>query len=190
MGDVIPYPRGMTTTAPPPSDPAPGTPDTAPRIRVASPGDRTQVLAVRSRAIEESTALWTSVTPSPEASDAWFAAHLDAGSMIVAVDGDTVLGYACWSPLRSYDGYALTAENSVYLTEAAQGRGLGRALLERLISLAADQGVHSMVALIESGNEASIRLHERCGFAHAGGLREAGRKFDRWLDLTVMQRML
>ena len=101
-----------------------------------------------------------------------------------------VVGFASHAPLRPYDGYRWTAEDSVYLTADAQGRGLGRALLEALVPLAASQGAHSLIGMIEASNTASIALHERCGFTETGRIPQAGRKFDRWLDLVIMQRLL
>ena len=76
------------------------------------------------------------------------------------------------------------------LRPEAQGRGLGRTLLGALLELCREQGMHSVVALIEAGNTASIRLHERYGFTEAGRLAEAGWKFDRWWDLVQMQLRL
>jgi len=72
----------------------------------------------------------------------------------------------------------------------ARGRGLGTQMLQALMQRAHALGKHVMVAGVDAGNAASIRLHERCGFAQAGRLREVGYKFDRWLDLVFLQRAL
>ena len=71
-----------------------------------------------------------------------------------------------------------------------EGRGIGRRLLEALVGLARDHGFHTVIARIAGGNEASIRLHEACGFTLVGVEREVGRKFGRWIDVVEMQRML
>ena len=71
-----------------------------------------------------------------------------------------------------------------------QGRGIGRPLLDELVRLAAAHGFHSVIARIIGGNDASIALHAACGFEVVGTEREVGRKFGRWLDVVVMQRML
>jgi L-amino acid N-acyltransferase len=78
----------------------------------------------------------------------------------------------------------------VYVDHAHQGRGAGRALLEELLRVATNHGFHCVIARISGGNEGSVRLHERCGFELVGVEREVGRKFGRWLDVVVMQRLL
>ena len=102
----------------------------------------------------------------------------------------TVLGFGSLSPYRDRPSYATTVENSVYVDAGRRGAGVGRALLEELIVLAAQHGFHTMVARIGGDNEASIGLHLACGFELVGVEREVGRKFGRWLDVSVLQRML
>lgn len=173
------------------------------RIRPLRAEDADAVIAIRDDAIRTSTALWIDEVPPVDAARAWAAGHLERGSMLVAEllpeNGDgaaggaeqgRVVGFASHAPLRPYDGYRWTAEDSVYLTEDAQGRGLGRALLEALVPLAAEQGAHSLIGFIEASNTGSVVLHERCGFTEVGRVPQAGRKFDRWLDLVIMQRLL
>ncbi|MNN83269.1 N-acyltransferase YncA [compost metagenome] len=81
-------------------------------------------------------------------------------------------------------------EHSVYVRNDQRGKGIGPLLMEALIVRARVQGLHVMVAAIESGNAASIRLHERVGFVTTGQMPQVGRKFGRWLDLTFMQLVL
>ena len=81
-------------------------------------------------------------------------------------------------------------ENSVYVDAAHRGEGVGRALLEELVGLATHHGFHSMIARVGGDNTASIALHQACGFEPVGVEREIGRKFNRWLDVAVLQRML
>lgn len=166
-----------------------------PVIRPAREEDLEGVREIREHAIRTSTGLWTDEVPSPEEIAGWFREHLARGAMLVAVDPGAdgpaaVLGYASHAPLVAKNGYRFTAEDSVYLRPEAQGRGLGRTLLGALLELCREQGMHSVVALIEAGNTASIRLHERYGFTEAGRLAEAGWKFDRWWDLVQMQLRL
>ena len=87
-------------------------------------------------------------------------------------------------------GLRTTVEDSVYLLDDYQGRGIGRLLLEELLRLAAAHGFHSVIARIAGENEASIALHSACGFEIVGTEREVGRKFGQWLDVVEMQRML
>lgn len=110
---------------------------------------------------------------------------------IVAEIGDDVVGYAYASAYRPRPAYGATVENSVYVKESHHGRGIGRALLQRLIAEAEARGFRQMVAVIgDSANAASIRLHESLGFRHVGTLRSVGWKHQRWLDTVLMQRAL
>jgi phosphinothricin acetyltransferase len=156
-------------------------------VRPACRGDLEVVLAIRNHAIEHSTALWTHTPHSPAEGAAWLAAHLRRGSAFVAEADGEVAGFAVYGPWRELEGYRHTVENSIYVREDRQGRGIGAALMRMLISSARRAGYHVMIADIEAGNTASIRLHDRLGFHHAGTVREVGTKFGRWLDLTIMR---
>ncbi|MCX5384588.1 GNAT family N-acetyltransferase [Streptomyces sp. NBC_00083] len=155
-------------------------------VRRALPGDTEAIVAIRNHAIEHSTALWTQTQQSPAEGEAWVAAHLERGSAFVAEVGGETAGFAVYGPWREKDGYRYTVENSVYVRDGMHGLGLGSALLAEVIGSARAAGHHVMVAGIEAQNTASVRLHERFGFRHAGTVPEAGTKFGRWLDLTLM----
>ncbi len=110
---------------------------------------------------------------------------------LVAGLGDSVAGFAYAVPYRHRSAYRHTVEDSVYIAPEIQRRGLGGALLARLIALCAARDLREMVAVIgDSGNLPSIRLHERHGFRHAGRLEGVGFKHGRWLDTVIMQRAL
>jgi phosphinothricin acetyltransferase len=81
-------------------------------------------------------------------------------------------------------------ENSVYVHDDFQRRGIGRAILEELVHLAEAHGFHAIMARIAGGNEASVVLHQRCGFETIGIEREVGRKFAHWLDIVCMERLI
>jgi phosphinothricin acetyltransferase len=156
-------------------------------VRRARPGDVEAVRAIRNHAVEHSTALWTETPQSSAEAVAWLGVHLERGSAFVAeVDGE-VAGFAVYGPWRQLDGYRHTMEDSVYVREGRHGLGIGSALLTALIAAAREAGHHVMIAGIEAGNTASVRLHERFGFEHSGTVREAGTKFGRRLDLTIMR---
>ncbi|WP_372343524.1 N-acetyltransferase family protein [Streptomyces sp. KL116D] len=159
-------------------------------IRPAHAADLDAVLAIRNHAIEHGTALWTDTPQSRDEGAAWLAAHLARGSAYVAECAASVVGFGVYGPWKDYSGFRHTVENSVYVAEGQHGRGIGAALLGTLITSAEAAGLHVMIAGIESGNAASVRLHERHGFEHAGTVREVGTKFGRWLDLTLMRRQL
>ena len=157
-------------------------------IRPAVDADLDAILAIHNDAILHSTALWTDEVVPRGDREVWLADRTAAGdAVLVAIEDGQVAGYASYAPWRAKYGYRNTVEDSVYLAAPFQGRGFGRALLEVLIDHASAAGHHRMLADIESGNVASIRLHESLGFVEAGHLREIGTKFDRWLDLTILQ---
>jgi phosphinothricin acetyltransferase len=121
-----------------------------------------------------------------------FAAHRAAGLPYLAAEAaGSVCGYAYAAPFRPRSAYRHTLEDSVYVDPAMTGRGIGRALLQRLIDLCTDRGYRQMVAVIgDSLNHASIGLHAALGFERAGTLRAVGFKHGRWVDVVMMQRGL
>ena len=111
--------------------------------------------------------------------------------VLVAEDDDgTVTGFAAISPYRERAAYSTTVEDSVYVHPDHQGRGVGRLLLDALVDTARAHGFHAVMARIVADHEASIALHAVCGFEIVGHEREVGRKFGRWLDVTLMERLL
>lgn len=110
---------------------------------------------------------------------------------LVAERDGRVLGYAYANHFRPRPAYRFCVEDSVYLDPAAQGRGIGRLLLAELIARCQARGARQMLAVIgDSANAASIGLHRALGFAPVGLLRDSGWKFERWLDVVLMQRAL
>ncbi len=99
-------------------------------------------------------------------------------------------GYASFGDWRPFEGFRYSVEHSVYVRNDQRGKGLGPRLMQTLIERARAGGKHVMVAAIESGNQASLRLHERLGFSTTGQMPQVGIKFGRWLDLTFMQLTL
>jgi phosphinothricin acetyltransferase len=118
----------------------------------------------------------------------------DAGlPYIAAIDGadGALAGYAYAGPYRPRSAYRFTVEDSVYVAPGAAGRGIGRALLLRLIDISTTLGKRQMIAVIgDSGNDASVRLHRACGFELVGTFRSIGFKHGRWIDTVLMQRPL
>lgn len=120
----------------------------------------------------------------------WLALRSGAHIALVADDNGTLAGFASLSPYRDRPAYRTTVENSVYVDESYQGKGVGKQLMTELVDTARDHGFHSMIARIVSSNAASIALHRAVGFEIVGVEKEVGRKLGRWLDVVVMQRML
>jgi len=122
---------------------------------------------------------------------AWMSARRALGyPVLVATAGTAVVGYGTFGDFRAWPGYRYTVEHSVYIHAGHRGRGHGRVLIDELISAAAALGKHVLIAGIDGGNSASIRLHARAGFVEVARMPEVGRKFGRWLDLVFMQRIL
>ena len=107
---------------------------------------------------------------------------------LVAERDGVVHGFAYAGPFRSRPAYRYTVEDSVYVAPAAVGQGFGRSLLGEVVRRCTALGLRQMVAVIgDSGNSASIRLHESLGFRRAATLRSVGFKFGRWVDSVIMQ---
>lgn len=140
------------------------------------------------------TATWSETPQTLAERDAWFAARTDAGDgvFVAVTDGGEVVGFAAYGEFRNphWTGYRFTVENTVHVRDDWSGAGVGRALMEALITHAADNGKHVMVAAVDGENEGSVTFHEKLGFDVVGRMPEVGWKFDRWLDLVLLQRIL
>ena len=110
--------------------------------------------------------------------------------VIVAEHDGEVVGFGMYSEFRFREAYKFTVEHSVYVNEAFHGKGIGKLLLQELISLARKQKLHTMIAVIDSENQSSVEFHEKFGFKTVGIIKESGYKFDRWLDSVFMQLIL
>jgi len=109
---------------------------------------------------------------------------------LVAREGGNVLGYAYASQFRNRPAYEHTCEDSIYIASDARGKGLGTRLLGKLIEEAKAAGFEQMIAVIGGGEPASVALHTKLGFGHAGRMRDVGFKFGRKLDTVYMQKSL
>jgi L-amino acid N-acyltransferase len=160
-------------------------------VRLARPSDAEAIRSIYNAEVTGSTATFDLVPRTAEEQQAWLADHRGPYPAVVAVDEhESTLGFGSLSEYKNRPAYATTVENSVYIAPEHRGEGIGRALLEHLIGLATQHGFHSVIARVGGDNVASIRLHEACGFTLVGVEREVGRKFNRWLDVTVLQRLL
>ena len=110
---------------------------------------------------------------------------------LVAERGGEVLGYAYANHFRPRRAYRFCLEDSIYLSDAARGQGAGKQLLAELMAQCEALGARQMLAVIgDSANAGSIGVHRSLGFEHTGLLKSAGWKFERWLDVVLMQRAL
>ena len=110
--------------------------------------------------------------------------------VIVATIDNQVVGFGMYSEFRFREAYKFTVEHSVYVNENFHGKGIGKILLQELISLAKQQKLHTMIAVIDAENESSVTFHEKFGFKTVGVIKESGFKFDRWLHSVFMQLIL
>lgn len=161
------------------------------RVRVAQMEDAEAIRSIYNIEVTGSTVTFDLVERTLEDQKAWLAARSGAHVTLVAVDADdTVTGFAALSPYRDRPAYRTTVEDSIYVSRDHRGRGVGRLLLGELVEVAAASGFHAMMARIVGDHAASIALHTGQGFVIVGTEREVGRKFNRWLDVVVMQRLL
>ena len=162
------------------------------RIRPAEAGDAAALAAVYAPHVLEGFGTFEEAPPDAAEMAARLAAvQADGLPWLVAELDGAVSGYAYASLFRSRAAYRVSVEDSIYVAAQAQGRGVGRALLQALIEVCAGQGRTTMAAVIgDSANTASLRLHEALGFRHAGVLADMAYKHGRWLDVVFMQRDL
>lgn len=157
-------------------------------IRAAEARDAEAVAALWNAMIRDSLATFT--TTEKTSQEIATVIEERAGAFFVAEEAGAAAGFVTFGAFRGGPGYAATVEHSIVLGEAAQGRGLGRALMARAEQAAAAQGRHVMVAAISSANPGAVAFHAALGFSEVGRMPEVGRKRDQWLDLILMQKVL
>ncbi|MGH8977934.1 MAG: GNAT family N-acetyltransferase [Acidimicrobiia bacterium] len=165
-------------------------PRTRLRTRPVERADAEAIRRIYNVEVLESTVTFDLVPRSLDEQVAWIDEHSGSHPAIVALDGNDVIGFASLSPYRPRPAYTTTVEDSVYVQRDRRGDGVGALLLGDLVERARVHGFHSVIGRIVGGHEASIKLHARCGFVEVGTEHEVGRKFNRWLDVVLMQRML
>jgi L-amino acid N-acyltransferase YncA len=161
-------------------------------IRDAVEADFEVITAIYAHNVLHGTGTFALEPPSQDEMLASFATikGMDLPYLVFEEDGQ-IVGYAYASPFRTRPGYRYGIEDSIYLAPEAVGRGIGKALLGRLIELCTARGLYTMIAVIGDGeNGASIGVHRACGFSVTGTLPRAGFKFGRWLDVVFMTRDL
>ena len=159
-------------------------------LRLATLDDAEPIRQIYNLEVTTSTATFDLVPRSLEDQRAWQAERSGARAVLVAALDGEVCGFGSLSPWRDRPAYATTVEDSVYVHRDHQGKGVGQALLTDLVATATAHGFHACMARIVGGHEASIALHRRGGFDVVGTEREVGRKFGKWLDVVLMERLL
>ena len=164
-------------------------------LRLATVADAEQIRTIYNHEVMHTVATFDLVPRSLADQQDWLAARSGAFAAVVAVDTDAepggdVVGFGALSPYKERAAYRTSVENSVYVDRDRHGQGIGRLLLEELLSSAELSGFHAVFARINASGEASIALHRRCGYELVGIEREVGRKFNRWHDVALMERLL
>ena len=160
-------------------------------IHRAVADDLPAVAEIYALAVHSSIATFDTVPPGL---DVW-QQRLDStdpgDAFLVAAEGTEVLGFAYSSFYRPRPAYSRTRETTVYLAEAARGRGIGTALYAELhAAMVASGAVHTALGVVALPNDASERLHQRAGYVKVGHLTEVGHKFGDWVDVAIYQAML
>lgn len=160
------------------------------RIRDATMDDAEAIRAIYNHAVVHTTAVFDYAPREAEAQRNWMQAKAEQQLPVLVAEQDgRAVGYCSYGPYRPWPAYLYSVENSVYVAPEHHGQGIGKALLAPLLEIARARGVHTVIAGITAGNEASLRLHQSFGFESAGTIREAGWKFERWLDVTFLQKI-
>jgi L-amino acid N-acyltransferase YncA len=162
-----------------------------PAIRDAAPADTAAINAIYNHYVRTSTCTYDREPRSDDDAARWLAAHEPQHPVTVATDeAGAVIAFAALSAFRPRWGYRFTVEDTVYVRHDHHGRGTGGALLADLIARARALGHHANIGVISADQAGSIRLHQRAGFAQVALLPQVGHKFDRWLDLAMLQLVL
>ena len=171
----------------PPERPAP-----AVLIRPSTAGDLPAITAVYAWNVDHGTGTFETEAPDLAEMTRRHGDVLSKGlPWLVAEQGGQVRGYAYANHFRPRRAYRFCLEDSIYLAPDARGQGLGRLLLAELVAQCEACGARQMLAVIgDSANAGSIGVHRSLGFEHTGLLKASGWKFDRWLDVVLMQRQL
>ena len=164
-------------------------------IRLAKPTDAEVVRTIYNYEVLHSAATFDLVPRTLEVQQQWITERSGAFGAIVASEindegKEVVVGFGALSPYKERAAYRTSVENSVYVHQNHQGRGIGKILLNELLSVARLSGFHAVFARISAAGTASLGLHASCGFKLVGVEREVGRKFNRWHDVTIMQILL
>lgn len=159
-------------------------------VRPATAADAEQIRQIYNLEVTDSTVTFDLRPRSLAEQLAWLDSRSGTHAAVVVAQADTVLGFGSLSPYRDRPAYNTSVEDSVYVHRQHRGRGVGRMVLTELVETATSHGFHTIIARIAGGHEASIGLHASMGFDHVGTERQVGRKFGRWLDVVIMQRLL
>jgi L-amino acid N-acyltransferase YncA len=156
------------------------------------PEDLEAIRDIFNHEIIHSTSIYEYEPKTAQQIDAWFQTKVTGQWPVRGAYNEhgQLLGYATLAPFRPHAAYRYTAEHSVYVGQQARGRGIGQQLLCDIIEQAIVCDYAVLVGCIDATNLASLALHKKLGFVHCGTVTKVGFKFDRWLDMTLVQKEL
>jgi L-amino acid N-acyltransferase YncA len=159
-------------------------------IRLSVNKDIEQIREIYNDAVLNTTATFDVEPRTIEEQKIWYAQHKGKYPVIVYESDGIIAGWASLSRWSDRTAYSGTAEDSIYVRKDYRQRGIGRELLYDLIQRAVDLGLHTVIARISEGNKTSIKIHLELGFEIIGIMKDAGWKFGRYIDVTLMQKIL
>ena len=160
------------------------------QLRLATAADAEAIRTIYNHEVLHTSATFDLVPRTLEDQRSWILERSGAFSALVAVEGLNVVGFGSLSPYKERAAYRTSVEDSVYVADGQQGRGIGKMIVLELLDVARASGFHAVFARISGPSDASRALHAACGFELVGIEREVGRKFNRWLDVALMQVLL
>jgi len=158
-------------------------------IRRATLEDLGAITEIYNEAVLQTVATFDTELKTIEEQKTWFSNHDSKHPILVAEQDGLVVGWSSLSKWSDRCAYSDTAEASLYVKKEHQGKGIGRKLLEAIITEGQKAGLHTVIARIAEGNEASINLFKSEKFEHIGTMKEVGRKFDKLWDVYLMQKI-
>jgi phosphinothricin acetyltransferase len=161
-----------------------------PQLRLATAADLPAINEIYNHYVLHSTCTYQDEPTTPAEREEWFQSHGKELPVTVAEDEHRIVGWASLSRFHRRSAYRNTIENSVYVRPELHGKGIGSMLLGDSIERARTLGHHTILALIDMDQKASIQLHVKFGFKQIAHLHEVGFKFGRWLDVVYLQLML
>jgi L-amino acid N-acyltransferase YncA len=162
-----------------------------PTIRHANAADLPAILDIYNHAIINTTAVYQEDMHTLPMRQQWFADKLKLGHPVFIAETDNkVIGFSTYGSFRNWPGYRFTVEHSVYVHVDERGRGVGKLLVQAVITHARDKGMHVLIAGVDNAAEGSLRLHQSLGFVEVAHFKQVGFKFNRWLDLKFLQLLL
>jgi phosphinothricin acetyltransferase len=160
-------------------------------IRQATVADLDTILSIYNHAIKHSTAVYSYDPYTPDMIQKWYDEKMANNFPVyVSTEGETVTGFVTYGKFRMRPAYQFTMEHSIYVQHDHRRKGIAKALMPFIIDKARAAGVHTLIGGIDAENEVSINFHQQFGFEKVAHIKEAGYKFDRWLDLVFMQKLL